>query len=129
LYFNQSDLNLQDSIQDIITVHASLMAFMAEYKDSEQVKSEVQEVKTFKKQKKNKKKASSNRIVKITKKSIFKINLEGVENKEKKQIERHTESWKVRGHWRNFKSGKRVWINEYVKGNKEVNKVSKTYKL
>lgn len=32
--------------------------------------------------------------------------------------ERHTDSWSVRGHYRNYKSGKTVWIPSYTKGDK-----------
>ena len=34
----------------------------------------------------------------------------------RKQFTRHTESWEVRGHWRNTPSGGRVWIKPYIKG-------------
>ncbi len=31
-------------------------------------------------------------------------------------FQRHVESWTVRGHWRKYKNGKRVWIRPYTKG-------------
>jgi hypothetical protein len=37
-----------------------------------------------------------------------------------RKYERHTESWGVRGHYRNYKNGKTVWVRPYVKG--ELNK-------
>jgi hypothetical protein len=29
------------------------------------------------------------------------------------------DAWEVRGHWRNYQNGGRIWVNSYVKGNKE----------
>lgn len=48
-----------------------------------------------------------------------------------KSYERHTESWIQRGHWRTYKSGKKVWIKECVKNAKgsNVKEVSKTYEI
>lgn len=36
--------------------------------------------------------------------------------KEARPYQRHVETWNVRGHWRNLKSGKRIWIKPHVKG-------------
>lgn len=47
--------------------------------------------------------------------------------KETREFQRLTESWLVRGHWRTYKSGKRVWIPAYKKGNKQVEITPKTY--
>lgn len=45
-----------------------------------------------------------------------------------RKYNRHTESWTVRGHWRYYKkSGKRVWIDGYVKGNGNIE--GKVYKI
>lgn len=41
--------------------------------------------------------------------------------------DRHKDSWLVTGHWRHYKSGKKVWINPYVKGEGELEQ--KKYKL
>ena len=40
---------------------------------------------------------------------------------------RLAESWNVRGHWREYKNGNRVWIKGYVKGSGE--KTVKEYKI
>lgn len=37
----------------------------------------------------------------------------------KRHIERHTEAWSVRGHYRKLKDGRQVFVKSYVKGNKE----------
>lgn len=46
----------------------------------------------------------------------------------KKKYNKHTESWGVRGHYRTLKSGKKVFVKAYTKGNK-INYKSKDYKL
>lgn len=46
---------------------------------------------------------------------------------EKREINRLMESWGVRGHWREYKSGKRIWVKPYEKGIGE--KDSKEYRL
>lgn len=48
---------------------------------------------------------------------------------EKRDYNRIKESWGVRGHWRTYKSGKRVWIEEHTKGNKDTDSGDKTYKV
>lgn len=42
---------------------------------------------------------------------------------------RHIESWGVRGHWRTYKNGKKIWIKPQVRGVKEVAPHSKVYLL
>jgi hypothetical protein len=34
----------------------------------------------------------------------------------KRKYEKHTESFGVRGHYRQYKSGKTVWVRPYTKG-------------
>ncbi len=46
---------------------------------------------------------------------------------EKRAYNRKTESWRQRGHWRRYKSGKTVWIEPVVKGSKK-NVKPKTYR-
>ena len=44
------------------------------------------------------------------------------------KYKRHVESWTVRGHWRYYKkTGKKVWINSYVKGRGNVK--GRVYKI
>lgn len=50
---------------------------------------------------------------------LTKIIYEGRRTKRSKtQFHRHTESWKVRGHWRVYSDGKRTWVKPHVKGRK-----------
>lgn len=65
------------------------------------------------------KKARRN-VVKLSKgKAIYKYDEIDSEysNDNKRTYSRQTESWSVRGHYRTLKSGKRVWIKGYKKGN------------
>lgn len=52
-----------------------------------------------------------------------------IDTASKRSYERHTESWTSRGHWRTYKSGKRVWIKEQVRGRGKDNLQSKSYKI
>lgn len=40
-------------------------------------------------------------------------------NRQHSEYIRRTEAWNVRGHARHYKSGKTIWVNSYIKGNKE----------
>ncbi len=68
----------------------------------------------------------SNKKGKHKNKTIRKINLTNIRhvkeysntniNTDKRNYERHTESWTVRGHYRHYKSGKVVWIEPSTRG-------------
>lgn len=113
--------------ESILSLFTSLMAYMEyygdkkEYVDVEEVRAVVQ-----KKAKGNsKKKKSPIRI----KKKIYKIKVTKESIKlDKNRYERKAEKWTVRGHWRQLKNGKKIWIASHVKGEgKEV--TPKEYKL
>lgn len=77
---------------------------------------------------KNKKvKTSKNRKTYIHKK-IYKV-LNVPEDYVKRSYIRTAESWGVRGHWRHYKNGKKVWINSYIKGRKDKQEKSKEYRI
>lgn len=40
------------------------------------------------------------------------------DNPPTRKYERHTEHWGVRGHWRTYKSGKKIWIEPGTRGDK-----------
>lgn len=82
------------------------------------------------KPKKNKKKKSKN-ITYISHKTIT-IHKSNPTSSNNRTYERHTESWPQRGHWRTYKSGKRVWINQCMKNAKTNTKndnTDKTYEI
>lgn len=125
--FNKNDYN-----QSIISLHASLMAYMEYYSDKKEYVDKKETVEFEKKKNsKNKKgrvKKSKKSPVRIRKK-IYKINVnKEAATRDKNRYERKIEQWTVRGHWRNYSDGNRVWIKPYVKGDGE-NIQSKSYKL
>lgn len=120
----EDEAKKREAIQDCITTIASIMAYMIHYKEYVSEKNVVHNSPTSKKKGRSKKKKSS---VKIGKK-VYTVSVpEGIRTT-KTTRQKHTESWSVKGHWRQYKSGKKVWIPSYVKGDKA--KVEpKTYHL
>lgn len=114
----------------LVSLHASLMAYMEYYSDKKEyveVKDVVNNKAVKKRGKKSSKKSKTN-IVRI-KKKVYKINVtkESIQL-DRKRYERKVEKWSVRGHWRTLKSGNKVWIKPYVKGQgKEI--TPKDYRL
>ncbi len=45
-----------------------------------------------------------------------------------KHYERHMLGWTVRGHWRTYQNGKKVWIKPHVRGDKD-NVEGKVYRI
>lgn len=81
------------------------------------------------KSKKKKKNSPSKRIIKS---SIVRYEILKEEDsiKEKREYSRHVHAWTVRGHWRFYKkTGKKVWIDGYVKGNKDEEIQQKIYEI
>jgi hypothetical protein len=115
--FKLNDYERQEMIKDIITVHASLMAYMEHYNPQVEVKV-IQTSKESKKSNKTKKVKNTKRVVNLTKQ--YKVNIVDKPTPTPHGYhERHTIAWRVRGHWRKYKSGKTVWVNSYTKGNIE----------
>ncbi|QFP93324.1 UNVERIFIED_ORG: hypothetical protein Xoosp15_59 [Xanthomonas phage Xoo-sp15] len=109
----------------LISLHASLMAYMEHYQDNEEYihKQTNTVVVGHKKQKKSKKKTP----IKIRRKVYSLTITEESLNEATRSYERQTEKWTVRGHWRKTKNGQ-VWIKPHVKGDgKEV--TPKEYKM
>jgi hypothetical protein len=85
---------------------------------------------TKKMQSKKDKRAGKKPKVKLLKQTIIRLNTASIEftEEEKRDYERHIAGWTVRGFWRNYKDGKRVWIKPHVKGDKN-NITGKTYEI
>ncbi|AMO25978.1 hypothetical protein Blue_155 [Bacillus phage Deep Blue] len=117
--------DLQGYNEVLISLHASLMAYMEHYQDNEEyVRKQTNTVVIgHKKQKKSKKKVP----VKIRRKVYtLKVTEESL-NEVTRSYERQTDKWTVRGHWRTTKNGQ-VWIKPHIKGDgKEV--TPKEYKM
>lgn len=77
--------------------------------------------------KKNKTKNKSKKITLSTKVITIPNNLNN--NPIKRSYIRRTESWKVKGFWRTYKNGKKVWIKPSVRGEKDKKAESNIYKL
>lgn len=74
------------------------------------------------------KKSKNNKKVSIIKKYYINSPKNISESKDPcKNYNRHAESWTVRGHYKNYKSGKKIWVEGYQKG--EGKKENKIYKI
>lgn len=109
----------RDSFNDILTCYCALMAYMV-YEKPELVKAEPRQVQQETKTKKRDKVYSKDRVTYILKRRVIRPSLGG-HHASPKGI------FTVRGHYRRYKSGKVVWIQEFKKG--EGKKKSKTYKM
>lgn len=123
-----SDSNLQQARQEAISVHASVQALL------------TARVRRFDEQAKSLKQAVKNSSEGLTKanNSKYKKSMINITNMLKESSENisHTnhkytlpaKSFEVRGHYRQLKSGKTVWVNSFVKySHKE--KKSKVYRV
>lgn len=73
---------------------------------------------------------SNKQIRYMTKKVYIVDDLEHyAEQRKNRQYNRQVDSWNVRGHWRQYKSGKRVWIEQSVRGRKDAKVKPQTYKI
>lgn len=79
------------------------------------------------KKSKNNKKGKKSRKTYIYKK-VYKV-LDVVEDRDRRDYNRITENWEVRGHWRKYKSGKKVWIDGYSKGKERDTQDKKEYRI
>lgn len=92
---------------------------------------EKETIKPIKKKNKSSKKNKSKNITYIKHKDITinkYIRDTNTISQGDRKYERHTESWFQRGHWRRYKSGKKIWIKECVKGGHN-KKINKTYEI
>jgi hypothetical protein len=125
--FREGSKEAKEGIQDAVTVHASLMAYMSHYVHNVSERRE-QTIKT-KKGKKNGNKKVKDRVVKLGRK-VYSVAIPAAISTDKKPYERQALAWGVKGHLRTYKkSGKTIWIETYTKGDKNAEKEPKTYKL
>lgn len=124
-YVNVMDYPENKAIEDALTTWASLMAYMVHNKENREVvkKSETSSTIT-KKPKKGKK--GSNKVVRLTR-VVYNVTIDKDINRTKRKYDRQVEAWNVKGHWRQYKSGKRIWINQTTKGKGRANPT--TYKI
>ncbi|NFL57788.1 hypothetical protein FDB60_01710 [Clostridium botulinum] len=120
-YKDVDRLNMQNNFvsQDlmIISFIYSYLAFNQE--------SIIKETRTHTKkvQSKKDKRAGKKPKVKLIRQNIITINTDHIDEapteEEKREYERHIVGWTVRGHWREYKSGKKIWIKPQIRGDKE----------
>ncbi|MMZ46569.1 hypothetical protein D1872_81870 [compost metagenome] len=116
-----------DVFKRFLVLVASAITYMKEYQEEPSYVSrrEVRAVET-KKPKKGKKQPRKTPIRRTVYKIIVPL---GDIPKLKKPRQWKTDSWTVRGHWRQYKSGKRVWITPYQKGDRDKKPEPKIYTL
>lgn len=113
------------SCEMIVSLHLTVLFYMT---NAPQIVKETRETKYITKKQKSKKSSKNNstRRVKI---QTVKYTFDYSEGSEKRNYERSAELWTVRGHYRYYKkTGKRVWVKPYVKGEGE-NLEGKEYTL
>lgn len=94
----------------------SIVNFIALYREVKELVSErTLSTKKVKKDRHGKAKSS----VRYVPSRVYAIQSVPTADEVKRERERHTEAWAVRGHPRHYKSGKVVWIKPYVKGDKD----------
>jgi hypothetical protein len=126
----------EDTYHDVIASKALttfiVFAYMNHYKDDASVLMVEERYAKDKKARHGKSNSKKKRVTYIHKQkyTIQYVDLDKIKEieREKREIQRHIDSWSVRGHWRVMKkSGKRVWVKEHNKGNGAVEK--KNYKV
>ncbi|KFX58345.1 hypothetical protein HYH39_06710 [Clostridium botulinum] len=129
-YFYDENILLYNNEQELIEhVHNSIISFIMWYFNVlaySQVNQEsiIRETRihTKKVQSKKDKRAGKKPKVKLIKQNIIRINTDNIKEpteEEKREYERHIAGWTVRGHWREYKSGKKIWIKPQIRGDKE----------
>lgn len=117
----------EDYINNLVMISIAMVFDVFQYMTNKPQNITEKKVRKVLKNTKKRSKSTKSRpkYVKIhSNKYIFDINA----NNSSKKYQRHAKSWSVRGHWRYYKkSGKRVWIDGYIKGDGEIE--GKIYKI
>jgi hypothetical protein len=115
-----------EQVHSVITVFASLMAYMEHYKEHR----DLVRKKTIQSNKVKKNKNGKKKNIRKANKVIYNITVKEESNSEKREYKiDDSKSWIVRGHWRSLKNGKQIWIKPYKKGNLEGEEKPATYRL
>lgn len=114
---NHLNYPISKMIADSITFHAAAMAYMGYFME-QKIYVDKEVVQKNGNQKKKRKDKTRRKIIKIQHR-IYNVRVGGntKEIKIKREINRRTNQWTVRGHWRKYKDGKKVWVKTYKKGN------------
>lgn len=124
---------LHSYIQSVVSIYPVLMAYMEHYREvveKKEIKHQNVKSKVNKQGKKKKKITYIHNTVYKLAEDIVTDTLTTDEAEKKRSYTSPTDPFKVRGHWRNYKSGKQVWVPGYVKNKKEDQQAEpKTYKV
>lgn len=124
-------IKFNEQFRNLSYHHIVLMQYMENQKNV--VINYVDNKKLKKKNKKSNRNKKRKNVVEVGKK-VYTVYANDFDNKKDNDnsLTFTKEAWGVRGHWRTYPSGKKVWIKPYVKGKKrnEVDKVEgKVYKI
>ena len=119
---NRSSLS-DEEVQDCLTVYMSLMAMVVYASANEDSEENITTDKNAVKTQTNKHQKSGVSITYL----ISKAKRLAQESKEKRERKHPTKAYSVRGHFRHYKSGKVVWIEQHTRCDGK--KKSKVYKL
>ncbi len=122
-YYKEQLNNMPTTFEKELNLDWSIYFYILAYNSFNQ-ESIIRETRTHTKkvQSKKDKRAGKKPKVKLIKQNIIRINTDHIQpptEEEKREYERHIFGWTVRGHWREYKSGKRVWIKPQIRGDKE----------
>lgn len=115
-----------DLITEITTQIAEIMFYMALLQPEFEVTEEPAMKESRLKKAERHNKYNPTNIIKLTRK-VYRLNNPTFKSITKKEYTRIAQSWGVRGHFRNYKSGKTVWVKPYVKGKGDLK--NKIYKV
>ncbi|SMC19425.1 hypothetical protein SAMN02745134_00826 [Clostridium acidisoli DSM 12555] len=119
-YYKNKELDYVDDMEVYDTLQKYFSIIIFSQLNQEYV---IRQTKTTSKkiQSKKDKRAGKKPRTKLIKQNIIRINTDHIQltEEEKRDYERHTLGWTVRGFWRNYKDGKRVWIKPHVRGDKD----------
>lgn len=114
---------LEKNIRISVLTVLDIFQYMNHYQENVVVTEESKLVRKSPRHSKSKNKKSN--VVSLKNKKYTFVNTKNTKTDSK--YNRHKEIWSVRGHWRHYKSGVKVWIKPHTKGAGEV-KEGKIYK-
>lgn len=140
LFRQENEDAVLKELQDNASLVFGILAFMKASKEIVKSTRVKREPVSKKSSSSNKKKSSKKKKTYLYNK-IYKLNKDSLSSATKKAAEAegitegkreyHISSWYQRGHWRNYKSGKKIWIEAQFKHPKNLKKedAGKTYKI
>ena len=116
-YDNLAEKNKDGRIVETVVIVMSLMAYMENFKtETKYIETKVLGIAS----KKSKKRQNANKTVKLKKIIVVHVSNNVSAHSNANTFERHTDAWKVRGHWRHYKTGKDCWVKPHTKGSGKV---------